>query len=188
MGSLEFDTKQVKLLNLLQFARIQTFSLIKLTVIVYKHRALRRSHAQSMDLKYGSMSSADWLWSAIARHGRSGWKRYQTHWAQTVHTRAMDMPTSPALHTCDFMDYAHRLGHAARRSQKSQWLLDLELAKFSLREKWNDGPHPYLTVSAERTKRAWPPENIPGSLTHDSRTELVRVVSHLSQWRILVSF
>ena len=44
------------------------------------------------------------------------------------------------------------VGYVARSSKNDRWLLWLEYAQFSLHEKWNNCPHPYLTVGAERTK------------------------------------
>ena len=45
--------------------------------------------------------------------------------------------TSPAPHTCDYMGYVRRVGHAARSSKKNhRWLPGVEQAKFSLQEKW----------------------------------------------------
>ena len=58
------------------------------------------------------------------------------------------MFTSPAPHLGLCTPWRARY----EKQQKSHWLFALEYAKFSLQEKWNNCPHPYRTVGAERTK------------------------------------
>ena len=47
-----------------------------------------------------------------------------------------------APHSCDYMGYIRHVGHAAWSRKGHLWLLELEYAKFSLYEKWNNCPHP----------------------------------------------
>ena len=51
------------------------------------------------------------------------------------------------------------------KQQKSQWLFGLEYAKFLLYGKWNNCPHPHLTVSTIRTSRERPLKKPPHGLT-----------------------
>ena len=43
-----------------------------------------------------------------------------------------------APHSCDYMDYVRHVVHVAKSSKNYLWLLGLEYAKCSLREKWNN--------------------------------------------------
>ena len=82
------------------------------------------------------------------------------------------MPTSPAQHTCDYLDNVCRVGHEATSNTNHQWLLRLENAQLALQEKWNNWPHPYLLASAERTKHERTTENYTRRLDHrDLRAE-----------------
>ena len=48
--------------------------------------------------------------------------------------------------TCTFyvhVGYVHHVGYAIRSSKIHRWLIGLETAKFSLREKWTNCPHSY---------------------------------------------
>ena len=104
------------------------------------------SSTYSWDLKYGSTSFADWLWSVIAL--ALGFKTIpDLQDTNSTHTGiAYAHLTAPG--TCDYMGYVQNVGHSARSCKNHLWLLRLEYAKFSLYEKWNNCPHPYQTIIA----------------------------------------
>ena len=117
----------------------------------------------SWDLKYESMSFADWLSSVIAPAFRLKTIPALLDTNSTHTGVAYSHLTAP--HSFDYMGYVRHVGHAARSRKNHMWLPGLEYAKFSLHEKWNNCLHPYRTVIAERTNYHRPPENTPLGLT-----------------------
>ena len=109
------------------------------------------------DLKYESMFFADWLWSVIAPALELKTIPDQLDINSTHTGIAYSHLIEPNI--CDYMGCVRHVGHAARSSKNHLWLLGLEIAKFSLREKWNNYPHPHWTVIAYRIKHHRPPEN-----------------------------
>ena len=109
------------------------------------------------------MSFADWLWSVIAP--ALGLKTIPDLLdTNSTHTDiAYANLTAP--HSRDYMGYVRHVGHAARSSTNSMWLLGLEYAKFSLHVKWINCLHPYRTVIACRINYHRPPEITPLGLT-----------------------
>ena len=70
---------------------------------------------KELGLKYGYTSFADWLWSAIAPV--LGLKTIpDLLYTNSTHTGiAFIQLTVP--HSCDYMNYAHHIGHAAKKIQ-----------------------------------------------------------------------
>ena len=86
------------------------------------------------------MSFADWLWLVIA-------PVLGLHMipdlldTNNTHT-GIAYAHLTALHSCDYMGYVRHVGNAVRSSKNHMSLFDLEYAKLSLHEKFNNCPHP----------------------------------------------
>ena len=99
-----------------------------------------------LDLKYGSMSFADWLCSVIAL--ALGLKTIRDLVDKDSTRMGIAYAHLTASHSWDYMGYMRYVGYAARSSKIHMWLLKLEYSKFSLHKKWNNCPHPYRIVIA----------------------------------------
>ena len=132
-------------------------SIKRLLVRIPPHQRWQFNFCRSLALQVYSNHSVKWV---LAFDGRG-----PPHRAGTVIALALGLKTIPDLldknsthmhghriahliasHSCDYMGYVRHVGHAAWNSKNHMWLLGLEYAKFSLREKWNNCLHPYQTV------------------------------------------
>ena len=129
------------------------------------------SFTQSWDLKYNSMSFADWLWLH-----RSGLKMILAVLDST------NMSIAYAHLTCTTHLWVHGLCMPCRacceKQEKLLWLLELEYAKFSVQEKWNYCLHAYLIVSTKGTKHMRPLKNTPLGLTLGFHVGIIVSIIH----------
>ena len=70
-----------------------------------------------LELKYGSMSFTDWLWSVIAS---ALWFKTIPDLLDTNSTHTgIAYANLTAPHSCEYMDYVCHVGHAVRSSKRS---------------------------------------------------------------------